>query len=126
MCLDVSLSEVLAKVEPVSGLPAPHQQVRLNDTLSVQNHCPETITDVTYHIQGTGGCPNPSAFIPAPDTGVSIQSFRADASSLAPGDSAGVKAGQETLIISRCETYGGGFRLPGGSRKKLERWEPSL
>jgi len=42
-CLDVSISDVLAKVEPVSGLPAPNQQVRLNYTLSVQNHCPQTI-----------------------------------------------------------------------------------
>jgi hypothetical protein len=114
-CLDVSISDVLAKVEPVSGLPAPNQQVRLNYILNVQNNCPQTIKDVTYHITGTGGCPLPSTFIPAPDTGVSIQSFSADPSLVAPGDSAGVKAGQDTSLISRCETYGGGFRITSSS-----------
>jgi len=114
-CLDVSISDVLAKVEPVPGLQAPNQQVRLNYTLSVQNHCPQTIKDVTYHIEGTGGCPGPSTFVPAPVSGVYIQSFSADPSSVAPGDSAGVKAGQDTSIISRCETYGWGFRITSSS-----------
>jgi len=114
-CLDVSMSKVLAKVEPISGLQPPNQEVLLNYTLSAQNNCPQTIKDVTYHIQGTGGCPLPSAFIPAPASGVYIQSFSADTSSVAPGDSAGVKAGQDTSIISRCETYGAGFRITSSS-----------
>ena len=115
-CLDVSLSEVLAKLEPISGLPAPSQQVRLNYTLRVRNNCPQTIKDVTYQVEGTGGCPLPSTFIPAPVSGSSIQLFSADASPVAPGDSAGVKAGQDTSLIARCDNYTGYYQVGSSSQ----------
>ena len=101
-CLDVSISDVLAKLEPVSGLKVPSQLVRLDYLLNVQNHCPQTIKDVTYQIQVNGGCPNPSVFLPSEILGYYNQVFRADPSSVAPGDSAGVKAGQDISMNATC------------------------
>ena len=89
-CLNVSLSDVLAKLEPVPGLQEPNQEVRLNYTLSVQNHCPQTIKDVTYQVQGAGDCMK------------TLQFFSADPSLVAPRDSAGVKAGQDPSMTTSC------------------------
>jgi hypothetical protein len=99
-CLDVSTSDVFGQVEPVSGLKVPSQQVRLDYILNVQNNCPETINNVTYRIGVNGECLSPSVFYLG--LGHYDQVFSADPSSVAPGDSAGVKAGQDTSINASC------------------------
>ena len=89
-CLDVSLSDVIAKLEPAPGLPAPHQQVRLNYTLSVLNTCTQTVKDVEYQVQAAGECLK------------TLQFFNPDLRLLAPGKSASVKAGQDLSMTASC------------------------
>ena len=89
-CLDVSLSDVIAKLEPAPGLPAPHQQIRLNYTLSVLNTCTQTVKDVEYQVHGAGKCLK------------TLQFFYPNSRLLAPGKSASVKAGQDLSMTASC------------------------
>ena len=89
-CLDVSLSEVHAKLEPIPGHQPPDQEILLNYTLSARNNCPQAIKDVKYQVQGLGECMK------------TLQSFWANPSSLASGDVAGVKAGQYPSMTASC------------------------
>ena len=81
---------MIAKLEPVPGLPAPHQELRLNYTLSVLNTCTQTVKDVEYQVYGAGECMK------------TLQFFNPNSSLLAPGDVAGVKAGQDLSMTASC------------------------
>jgi hypothetical protein len=82
-CLDISTSEVYARIENAS----PGQQVHLDYNLSVQNNCPQAVNQIYFRVDTNCVCP--------PDTSGSIgdfaQGFSLDQSlTLAPGNFAGV------------------------------------
>ncbi len=56
-CLDVSASDISARVEP-SVFSVPGQQVHLDFNLNVKNNCPQPVKDITFEVSVDRQCPS--------------------------------------------------------------------